>query len=222
MSHCCTKFIILSIVIAAVLYPKSFTYVTVTTNTYVTNTQTVSFDAVSNLYVVRSDYGAADFISAYSADYLTRWWRVANKVRNTDLRITVEKNTAVVTGTFRGTNITRSAVMKPGIPYFASFDLAGKYLLASKKESMDFLILRFGDFEFFEMTIKNMGNESITVGGKSIRAVHVRVTPSGMLAMFWHADYWFRPSDNEYVKFIGSQGPPGTPESIIELIAEKQ
>lgn len=59
------------------------------------------------------------------------------------------------------------------------------------------------------------GTSRVTVGGKPVDAVHVRISLTGLLRPFWGADYWFRASDGKWLRF---QGKSTFGEGTIELV----
>jgi hypothetical protein len=42
--------------------------------------------------------------------------------------------------------------------------------------------------------------EKVDVGGSEVEAVNVKVTLAGLLSIFWTGDYWYRKSDNLYIR----------------------
>jgi hypothetical protein len=43
---------------------------------------------------------------------------------------------------------------------------------------------------------------------------------SGLLAVFWHGDYWYRKADGRFLRYRG-KNRPGGPEALSELVGEK-
>lgn len=66
-----------------------------------------------------------------------------------------------------------------------------------------------------------IGEETITLDGCEVKTVHVRIRMDGFFSTLWHGDYWFRTKDWLFVRYQGRNGPPGTPETVIELAQER-
>lgn len=56
--------------------------------------------------------------------------------------------------------------------------------------------------------------------GRTEEAMRVRVSPWGLLSLFWSSLYWFRPSDGAFLRYEAVRGLPGTPKTVVELIEE--
>ena len=76
-----------------------------------------------------------------------------------------------------------------------------------------------GELKMGKFTATRENEEKILLGGKEIAAVHLRVSLSGLLSIFWHGDYWYRQSDGRFLRFRG-KNRPGGPEAVLELVGE--
>jgi hypothetical protein len=77
-----------------------------------------------------------------------------------------------------------------------------------------------GELKMGKFTITRRGEEKVVLAGKEIEAVHVRISLSGLLAVFWHGDYWYRKADGRFLRYRG-KNRPGGPEALSELVGEK-
>ena len=69
------------------------------------------------------------------------------------------------------------------------------------------------------MRAEAAGREEIhTVRGPRLAAAKVVIRPDGLLGGLWRAEYWFRAEDGQFVRYRGTHGPPGTPETVISLL----
>lgn len=62
------------------------------------------------------------------------------------------------------------------------------------------------------------GIEKIRVGDSLIESDEIKVSPNGLAGYLWCGKYWYRVSDGLFLKYKGTKGLPGTPESIVELL----
>ena len=58
------------------------------------------------------------------------------------------------------------------------------------------------------------------LAGKEIAAVHLRISLSGLLSIFWHGDYWYRKGDGRFLRYRG-KNRSGGPVAVSELVEEK-
>ena len=70
------------------------------------------------------------------------------------------------------------------------------------------------------MQAREEKEEGIPVDGRALEAMRVKVSPWGLLSLFWSSLYWYRSSDGTFVRFEGVRGLPGTPKTVVELIGE--
>jgi hypothetical protein len=113
-------------------------------------------------------------------------------------------------------------IAKPGAnPWWQETTLPlGKWALTGEKTITPCSVsMMNGDLVVFEVT--NKGDESVVVDGRTIACVHVRMGLTGVWAMLWHGDYWFRKTDGRMIKYQGS-GVPGYPPMSYEYLGEKE
>jgi len=69
-------------------------------------------------------------------------------------------------------------------------------------------------------TVKRLKKpEVIKIMGQDVPAVHIKISLSGLLSMFWTGHYWFRQQDGVFVRYRGKSGP-GKQVSVMELTEE--
>ena len=44
---------------------------------------------------------------------------------------------------------------------------------------------------------------------RTVSAVHLRISLSGLLSIFWHGDYWYRQGDGRFLRYRGKNRPGG-------------
>jgi hypothetical protein len=73
--------------------------------------------------------------------------------------------------------------------------------LASDQKRIEFWAIRPDNLESAGVLAAYKDKEEkITVGGVEVESVNVKVTLAGLLTIFWTGDYWYRKTDNFYVR----------------------
>jgi hypothetical protein len=151
-----------------------------------------------------------------------RAWKSCNVREGTQVSAVRSGDSLLLTGTYRKKPVTKSYALK-GIAWkqMIPFDLAD--FAFSKNASLTFLsIALMGPYALktAQMQAKRVGEETISYKGETTAAIHIRVSPAGIFAALWHANYWFRKNDGVFIR-SESTGMPGRPGAIMELTREK-
>lgn len=107
-------------------------------------------------------------------------------------------------------------------PWYATIDYSLSRFLADGGSTTTFWTVNPANGKAYKMKATKMKTESVTIGGRPEKAVHVQVTANGVPAVFFNINYWYRESDLLFLKFEGTRGAPGTPKYVIELASEGQ
>jgi hypothetical protein len=75
--------------------------------------------------------------------------------------------------------------------------------------------LKIGKF-----SVTRKADEPIDLAGKTVAAVHLRISLSGLLSVFWHGDYWYRRGDGRFLRYRGKNRPGGE-VAVSELVGEE-
>lgn len=97
-----------------------------------------------------------------------------------------------------------------------SFSL-GSFLNSNATET-SFWIIRADKIEVIALTAEKIGAEDVVFDGLAVPAQKIEVRADGMYSTFWHATYWYRKSDNLFLRYQSIHGLPGSEETIVELI----
>ncbi len=138
---------------------------------------------------------------------------------NTQTRITAKRiKTAIhISGTFR--NQVYSEIINIGEEeWYQALSYSLRQMVQSGKETETFWMIRMDNLEPIQLKAVRMEPETIAVSGKTVMAHKLRITLTGLLENFWSAHYWFRLSDGVFLQYKGANGPPGTPETLIQLL----
>lgn len=96
-----------------------------------------------------------------------------------------------------------------------SFSL-GKFL-SSADNHTSFWVIRADKIDVITLTAEKLGVEELLVNGTKEKAQKVKVRAEGFYSSFWSAAYWYRKSDNLFLRYQSVHGLPGTDETVIEL-----
>jgi hypothetical protein len=151
-----------------------------------------------------------------------RAWKSCNVREGTQVSAVRFGDSLLLTGTYRKKPVTKSYALK-GIAWkqMIPFDLAD--FAISKSASLTFLsIALMGPYALktAQMQVKRIGEEMIACKGEKTAATHIRVSPAGIFAALWHANYWFRKNDGVFIR-SESTGMPGRPGAVMELTEKK-
>jgi len=79
-------------------------------------------------------------------------------------------------------------------------------------------MIRMDNLEPIRLKAVRLEPEAIAVFGKTVMTHKLKITLTGLLQNLWSAHYWFRSSDGVFLQYKGANGPPGTPETLIQLL----
>jgi hypothetical protein len=157
-----------------------------------------------------------------ASDYSTLAWTFSDPVRGMELAAAVRGEKIILSGSFQGKKIDKR-FDAAGPPWNQLFQMGlGPFVLSGKK-GMSFRSIGTqgpGELKIGKMTVTRKENALVTIAGRDAAAVHVRISLSGILSMFWHGDYWYRQSDGRFLRYRG-KNRPGGPVAVSEWIEEK-
>lgn len=107
-------------------------------------------------------------------------------------------------------------------PWYQPLSFSLRSFFDSPETKISFWMIRSDNLKVVTMQAKKGESEEITVAGKKVRAQKVVLSREGLLAGFWQATFWFRQDDRIFVRYQGIHGPPGTSETVVQLLKEFQ
>ena len=155
------------------------------------------------------------------SDLATREWTFSDPVRRMDLAAAVQGEKIILSGSFQGRKIDKR-FDAAGPPWNQLFQMGLGLFVLSGKKGVSFRSIGTqgpGELKIGKMTVTRKEEVSITIGGREVDAVHVRISLSGILSMFWHGDYWYRRSDGRFLRYRG-KNRSGGPVAVSELVKE--
>jgi len=157
-----------------------------------------------------------------AADLSTLEWTFSEPVRRMELAAAVRGEKIILSGSFQGKKIDKR-FDAAGPPWNQLFQMGlGTFALGGRK-SFQFRSIGTqgpGEMKIGKFTVTRKDDEKIILAGNGIAAVHLRIALSGLLSIFWHGDYWYRPSDGRFLRYRG-KNRSGGPIAVSELVEEK-
>lgn len=150
------------------------------------------------------------------SDGATHRWRMKVDGKH-DITAVRSGNTLLVEG-IRSGKKHREKIAIDERPWYQplSFSLAG--FLDSHQEKTSFWVIRADKIEAVSLNARKMGEEAITINGSTVDTRKVEIRPTGFYSSFWSATYWYRKSDNLFLRYRSVHGLPGTDETVVELV----
>jgi hypothetical protein len=157
-----------------------------------------------------------------AAGLSTQAWTFSDPGRGMELAAALRGGEIVLSGSFQGKKVDER-FDADGAPWNQLFQMGlGPFVLSGRK-SMSFRSIGTqgpGELKIGKMSVTRQGEETIERSGRTVAAVHVRISLSGLLSVFWHGDYWYRKSDGRFLRYRG-KNRSGGPVAVSELIEEK-
>jgi hypothetical protein len=85
-------------------------------------------------------------------------------------------------------------------------------MVAKGSKSYSFWLVRPVDLKVVKM------KASFSKKRSDAKTITLKIAPVGMLSILWKAYYSYRESDGTFVQYRSIHGPPGTPETVVNLI----
>ena len=213
------------ILLAAVLPAETFTYNEVEGNLKVTHTIVVS--PASPGYRVelesrRSGGGSVRQIFRTAADLSTLTWSFSDPGRQMELAARFQAGEIVLSGNFRGKRVDKKFAAS-GAPWNQLFQVGLRSFVLAGATAYQFRSIGTegpGELKMGKFSVTRSGEENMVLAGKEIAAVHLRISLSGLLSVFWHGDYWYRKADGRFLRYRG-KNRSGGPVAVSELVEEQ-
>ena len=125
-----------------------------------------------------------------------------------------EDNNIIFTGTHNNNEVSFTTTIDNDA-WHQNIETGLKHFIKSKNTRHLFWAIRPKDLKLIKFMVTKVKEEPITVQGKTVNALNVRMQLTGLMALLWNAHYWFNPETGEFYKFEGANGPPGTPPTTI-------
>ena len=167
-------------------------------------------------YTVIHQQGEETFRSRCTEDGATVHWRYT-RPPDTDVLAEREGDRILFRGRLEGELIEREVVID-GRPWFQPLSFSLQRMLARNLDQAAFWTIRPDTLEVLAMQAERAGNETLDEAEETRLTERVAIRPNGLLAGLWQADYWFRQGDRLFVQYRAAHGPPGTAETVVQLM----
>jgi hypothetical protein len=148
----------------------------------------------------------------------TKRYHVASPNRKIDYTVTREGDVLVVQGILGGAPVLRRIGISP-LPWYQAMERSlHDYLVSGAKGEPTFWIMNPWEAKAYLMQVASEGYQLISVNGRRVSAMTVRLRPTGVFRPFWSALYWYRPDDGFFLRYEAVRGFPGTPLTVIEFM----
>lgn len=139
-------------------------------------------------------------------EWATVQWEVNDPVEQIQYSATRSGNKLYMDGKIKDKN-TKKEIPIDSDPFYFNPKLGLRFFVESGKQSATFWAMRHDNMDVFKMKAVNKGIEIINVNGKKVEAVRVDWSAFSGFSKYFNRTYWFRRSDNVYVKqkVIGSK-----------------
>ncbi len=173
--------------------------------------------------LVRSFMSDGDYHEVqYDLSQTTVRYHVDSPQRKTDYTAVRAGNLIVVQGVLAGVPISRKLRIDAR-PWLETVEVSlSRLALDGTSQRRVFWIVHPWEARAYLMQATVEPQQLISVADANLLAVPVRMSQAGILAIFWSALYWFQWPDGLFVRYNAVRGLPGTPPTLIELIAEQR
>jgi hypothetical protein len=150
--------------------------------------------------------------------FSTLSWRYKYALENSDINGQIAKDTVFLRGTHKKKKINKKFSAK-GLDWKQVFPYDLKLFVVSDSSSIHFngiSLIGFANMQFGTLEAKKIGTEHLTLWGKDLELLHVRVSLPGLASIFWHGDYWYLKNSGMLIKSVAVNSP-GAPPTISVL-----
>jgi hypothetical protein len=157
-------------------------------------------------------------ITRMNADLETREWSVKDPAQKIDLQVTRRDNSLLMTGLFKDSTISRKVSIDDA-PWYQALSLSLRQFINPNRDHLEFWSIRPDTLDVHKLQVTRSGEELVDMNGTMTRAIKLKIQLTGLKSMFWSCHYWLRKEDGLFIRYQGPSGPPGWPETIVELVA---
>jgi hypothetical protein len=147
-------------------------------------------------------------------------WSYENPLEKTKISAYRKENRIFLSGLHKGKAIEKTFKINE-LDWNQSFNIGLEQFALSGAKAMKFWAIGTtapGDMKITTFTVKKEGFEKIILAGKEIETVRIRVSLSGLLAIFWSGNYWYKRDDGKFLRYRGKGR--GSHLTIMEIIPQ--
>jgi hypothetical protein len=148
-------------------------------------------------------------------------WFYGDPEKKTKITAAKKGNKIYLKGIHEGKQIDKTFKIN-ALPWNQSFNIGLEKFAVSTEKKMKFWAIGTsgpGDMKITTFSVKKKEVETITLKGKEVAAVHLQISLTGLLSIFWTGNYWYRKADGKFLRYKGKDR--GSSRDGMELISEK-
>ena len=140
---------------------------------------------------------------------------------DTNIHVNRKENKLYMAGTKKGQKVNQVFQLDDS-PWYQPLSYSLRNFLSSDRSSVVFWIIRADNLSVIKMKAVKDTIEEIQVGDRWFESQKIKVSPVGITGYLWCGTYWYRVPDGLFLKYIGTNGWPGTQKTIIEILLSNQ
>jgi len=157
------------------------------------------------------------YTSVNSTSGATLSWRYRNSP-DTDVRVERQGNLLLFSGRFEGKEVGKREKIDSR-PWYQPLSFSLHRMEQRKEHKASFWTVRPDTLDVLTLQATREGSGRLSEeDGSEVFANKVVIRLEGLMSSLWSAEYWFRQGDDLFVRYRGTHGPPGVPETVITLV----
>lgn len=161
--------------------------------------------------------GEEVFTSVNTLEGTTLSWRYL-KQPDTDVQAVRNGNQLRFSGRFQGQAIDKQEKIDAR-PWYQPLSYSLHCMERKKQNKASFWTIRPDTLDVLLLQAQRDGSDRLQeLDGREVAANKVVIRLEGLMSGLWSAEYWFRREDDLFVRYRGTHGPPGVPETVITLV----
>ncbi len=157
------------------------------------------------------------YTSVNTPEGTTLSWRYVREP-DTDVRAERKGNILLFSGRFVGKKVAKEEKIDAR-PWYQPLSFSLHCMEKHKRNKTSFWTVRPDTLDVLTLQAEREGSGRLVgADGGEVLANKVVIRLEGLMSALWSAEYWFRQGDDVFVRYRGTHGPPGVPETVITLV----
>jgi len=151
----------------------------------------------------------------------TQSWSKYDPLKKTDIRVVRKGERLIFSGVFKGKKVARTFEVDES-PWYQALSLSLRPFATGGGDDLEFWTVRPDTLDVHRLQVKREEEAPLELYGEPVACVKLKIQLTGMKSILWSSYYWLRKSDGMFVRYEGPSGPPGWPETTVELLDYEQ
>lgn len=164
-----------------------------------------------------TDFQQERDVTRINSELATRSWSVKDPSNNTDMSVSRRQNQLIMRGLFKGKKLEKVVTINDS-PWYQALSISLRQFTNPNNTGREFWSIRPDTLDVHRLEVILAGEEAIDLDGTATPAIKLKIQLPGFKAMLWSCHYWLRKTDGLFIRYEGPSGPPGWPDTIVELI----